>query len=444
MSRLPSSSSRLLKYGILPGLSLKRWFLLFLIGLGLIILALGVFLDLRPITWLIDALHWVANVLPAHLSGVVLLALGLGCLGLAFRRTHKQVTTAMGGKSIEALAETLYRQHKLSRGPKVVAIGGGTGLSTLLRGLKHFTNNITAVVTVGDDGGSSGILREEQGIIPPGDIRNCIVALADEEELMTSLFQYRFKLGMGLEGHSFGNLFITAMSHVTGDILSAIRASATVLNIRGRVLPSTLDNITLIAQLADGTVVRGESAIPESKQRVERVWCEPATPQVLPEVLEAIAQADLIVMGPGSLFTSVIPNLLIPDLADAVAQSPAPKAYIANMVTQPGETDNMSLADHIHSLQEHLQRSARVPVPQPVVHAVVANESLPEAVLNHYQAYGYQPLKLDTDHPILQQVTVIQRSLANNDVTDKTLRHDPKKVARALIEWYKRSMKKST
>jgi uncharacterized cofD-like protein len=439
---------------LLPGLSLKRWVLLFGVGLLCLSIGLAILLNLQPITWLIEFAHVFATLLPPYLSGTLLLIVGGALLMLSLRRANRNVASAMGGKSIEDLAETLYRQHKLNRGPKVVAIGGGTGLSTLLRGLKHFTANITAVVTVGDDGGSSGILREEQGMIPPGDIRNCIAALADEEELMTALFQYRFKLGTGLEGHSFGNLFITAMSHVTGDILSAIRASANVLNIRGRVLPSTLDNITLIARLADGSVVRGESAIPETKQQVERVWCEPMHPVALPEVITAIQQADLIVMGPGSLFTSVIPNLLIPELAQAVMNSAAPKVYIANMVTQPGETDNMTLGDHVACLQTHMNEAVQgvtehtdiqtttQTIIQPI-QGVIANESLPQSVLNHYQHYGYQPMVLDVEHPALANVSIMMRSLADTDTASKTLRHDSYKVAKALIQWWKRYLKHS-
>src|SRR5579872_1023918 len=244
-------------------------------------------------------------------------------------------------------------------GVRVVAIGGGTGLSMLLRGLKHFVarrrheserhpiSDLAAIVTVTDDGGSSGRLRREYRVLPPGDIRNCLVALSQDEALLGRLFQYRFHSGRGLRGHSFGNLFLTALSNITGDFTRALRVSSEVLAIRGRIFPSTNQLVTLEAVLEDGKILAGESRIGKSRVPIRRVKLSPRTVKPLPEVLEAIAAADLIVMGPGSLYTSVIPNLLVSGVAEAIQKSPATRVYIANVMTQPGETREYTLADHV-------------------------------------------------------------------------------------------------
>jgi uncharacterized cofD-like protein len=248
--------------------------------------------------------------------------------------------------------------------PKVVAIGGGTGLSTLLRGLKAHTPLITAIVTVADDGGSSGRLRRELGLLPPGDFRNCIAALADDEALITQLFQYRFGQGKGLDGHSFGNLFITALASVTGSFEQAILEASRVLAVQGRILPSTLEDVTLVADLiVEGTAaspsltrVKGESAIPKAGQPIERVFLRPEGARAYPEAVRALLDADLIVAGPGSLFTSVLPNLLVQDVRRAVEASPALKLYICNVATQPGETDRFDVGRHLGVLQRHVGR----------------------------------------------------------------------------------------
>jgi uncharacterized cofD-like protein len=248
--------------------------------------------------------------------------------------------------------------------PKVVAIGGGTGLSTLLRGLKAYTPHITAIVTVADDGGSSGRLRRELGVPPPGDLRNCIAALADDEALITQLFQYRFGQGSGLNGHSFGNLFITALVGVTGSFERALLEAARVLAVQGRILPSTLENVTLVADVKSGpeasearpglTRVRGESSISKAGQPIERVFLRPEGARAYPEAVRAILDADLIVAGPGSLFTSVLPNLLVQDVARAVAASAANKLYVCNVATQPGETDGFDVGAHVEALHRHV------------------------------------------------------------------------------------------
>jgi uncharacterized cofD-like protein len=242
-----------------------------------------------------------------------------------------------------------------------VAIGGGTGLSTLLRGLKAHTPHITAIVTVADDGGSSGRLRRELGVLPPGDLRNCIAALADDEALITQLFQYRFGQGSGLNGHSFGNLFITALAGVTGSFERALVEAARVLAVQGRILPATLENVTLVADVRNGngvapdlTRVQGESSISRAGRPIERVFLRPEGVRAFPEAVRAILDADLIVAGPGSLFTSVLPNLLVADIAQAVAASPALRLYVCNLATQPGETDDFDVGDHVAVLHRHV------------------------------------------------------------------------------------------
>lgn len=318
--------------------------------------------------------------------------------------------------------EPQQREHP--QGPKVAAIGGGTGLSVLLRGLKHHTDNIVAIVTVADDGGSSGKLRRELGVLPPGDFRSCIAALADDEALITQLFQYRFRSGQGLEGHSFGNLFITAMAGVTGAFEKALYESGRVLNIRGTILPSTLENVTLMAEVNEGVQTRkveGESAIPASKLPIERVYLEPDVPRPFPPALQALLSADLIVAGPGSLYTSIIPNLLVGEIAAAIRASSAPKVYICNVATQPGETDGYSLEDHVQAIETHANAGFNF---------VLANNNLSHPI----------PDSMSHLHAILPTPASDSRyALVAADVIDEQYpwRHDPFKLANELMNWYK-------
>jgi uncharacterized cofD-like protein len=415
---------------LLPGLSIKRWIGIAAMGFSFIFLGLALVLNLQPVTTAIEILRELARVFPSPVSGPVLLLLGLMLFYFGTRRAYITVKHALRneGKGSDLL-QALYRQNKLIHGPRIVAIGGGTGLSTLLRGLKHYTSNITAIVTVGDDGGSSGRLRQEHSIIPPGDIRNCIAALADEEQLITELFQYRFKTGSGLEGHSFGNLFLTAMCQITGDMFSAIKESSKVLNILGRVLPSTLDNVKLAAEMDDGTVVIGESLIPEAKGRIVRLRCIPECPKTLPEVIEAIQHAELIILGPGSLYTSVLPNLLIADIAQAISLSKAPKLYVANIMTQPGETDGYTVADHVQAILSHCNRPN-------IVNGVIVNNWLPEALLEKYQSYGYYPVELDRERCEALGVRVVEKLLVD-EAEQHAVRHNPTQLARSIIQWFK-------
>jgi uncharacterized cofD-like protein len=417
---------------LLPGLSLKRWLGIALSGFLLGSFGILLVLNFQPVTFLFSLLRELAKLFPAHISGPILLICGLGLFYMGTRRAYTTIKLALrsdsGGDS--DLLEALYRQNKLIHGPHIVVIGGGTGLSTLLRGLKHYTSNITAIVTVGDDGGSSGRLREEHQIIPPGDIRNCIAALADEEQLITSLFQYRFKTGSGLEGHSFGNLFLTAMCQITGDMFSAIKESSKVLNISGRVLPSTLDNIMLAADMEDGSVVIGESLIPEAKGKIARLRCIPESPQTLPEVIEAINRAELIILGPGSLYTSVLPNLLIHDITQAVSESRAAKLYIANIMTQPGETDGYTVGDHLQAIIDHCH------FPN-IVSGVIVNQWLPEPLLEKYRASGYSPVRLDRERCHDLGVHIVEQILVD-EREHQVVRHNPAALGRAIIQWFQR------
>jgi len=328
--------------------------------------------------------------------------------------------------------------------PRVVAVGGGSGLSALLRGLKRLTPHLTAIVTVADDGGSSGRLRADLGVLPPGDIRNCLVALADDESLLSALFSHRFKAGE-LAGHSFGNLFLAALTEVTGDFDRAIKESSKVLAIRGTVLPSTTSDVRLHALLSDGRHLVGESLIGRSPVSVQRVWLEPEGAVALPLALERIAQADIVVLGPGSLFTSVVPNLLAGGLIEALAAAEAPVVYVANVMTQPGETAAFSGPDHIRALIGHLGHG--------VLDAVLVNSTpVPSGLLERYSQEGAEPLRWpepsaaatsaqvdDVRNPPpdverIEGIPVIRRDLLH--VTDHA-RHDPDILAACLASMAK-------
>lgn len=416
---------------LLPGLHIKRWLGILITGLMCLVIGAALLLNLQPITFAIEVVKTIAPIFPSWASGSFLILGGVLLLMVGFHKTTNTVFHALGTDS--DLLEALYRRNKLEHGPQVVAIGGGTGLSTLLLGLKHYTNNITAIVTVADDGGSSGRLRQEFGIIPPGDIRNCIAALADEEQLITELFQYRFKTGHGLEGHSFGNLFLSVLCSITGNMVQAVKESSKVLNIRGRVLPASLDNLCLVAQLENGMEIRGESHIPEATSKIVRLRCEPEVPEPLPDVIQAIHDAELIILGPGSLYTSVLPNLLIPAVAEALNKSKAPKVYICNVMTQPGETDNFSVADHIQVLLDHCPEKH-------LVDAVLVNNWIPERLVDKYQEYNSFPVLIDRERLEEMNITIIERVLVEEG--QQTIRHNPKRLSRSVIHWFKKEYRR--
>ncbi|AKE66560.1 hypothetical protein NIES3806_29850 [Microcystis aeruginosa NIES-3806] len=430
--KTPKRVNRWFKW-LSPGLFVKRWLLISLTGVFLTSFGLAIWVKLTPVNRFLEfvsqALETIARLVPNSVSGPLAVLLGVFLLFWGQSRTVETITEALQPDASEELVDLLRTHRRLHRGPKIVAIGGGTGLSTLLRGLKQYSSNITAIVTVADDGGSSGRLRREMGILPPGDIRNCIAALADEEKLLTELFQYRFHAGDGLSGHSFGNLFISAMTEITGDLEQAIDASAKVLAIRGKVLPATLTDVSLWAKLADGRIIEGESKITEAMGQIRQIGCHPADPVALPAALAAIRDADYIIIGPGSLYTSIIPNLLVPAIRQALAQVTVPRVYVCNIMTQPGETDNYSVADHLRAIEG------------------VCEERIFDAVLAQRTAPSPQSLQLyaqEHSHPVFldrEEVgkmgyrIVLANVMAEDEVTGK-VSHDPQRLARVLWRWY--------
>jgi uncharacterized cofD-like protein len=417
-----------------PGMLVKRWILLLLIGLVTTSLAMAM------------ALAWVYRNydFPQSLTGVVhtvtlqfiphpyreglMVVAGLVFIAVGFLQLGRSLLAPFmdqrpGG---EGLADIIQAHRFGPTAPelKVVAIGGGTGLSTLLRGLKQHHITITAIVTVGDDGGSSGRLRTEFNMPPPGDIRNCIVALADVEPLMSDLFQYRFEQeGSALDGHSFGNLFITAMTQVSGSFEQAIVESSRVLAVRGNVVPSSLENITVCAEMADGGVIRGESRIVAERAEIQRIFLDPPHPAAYDPAIVAILSADLIVLGPGSLYTSVLPNLLVHGITHAIHCSTATKVYVCNVATQRGETDNFGVADHLQALHENVGGS--------IVDHVLVNSNLGPAaskIKPEWSVNAVDPKGVEDLHGM---VNVVLRDVVNPDFP---LRHDPEKLAAVLLE----------
>ncbi len=314
----------------------------------------------------------------------------------------------------------------LNKMPKLVVIGGGTGMPVLLRGIKKYNVDITAIVTVADDGGSSGKLRHDLHIPPPGDIRNCLAALSDVEPLVEEMFQHRFQTTAGdLSGHSLGNLILAAMTNITGDFASAVKELSRVLNVKGRVLPSTDQIVVLNAEMEDGTIISGESSIPKFGKKIQRVFLSPDNISPLPEAIEAILEADLIVIGPGSLYTSILPNLLVPGIGKAVQVAKAKKVYICNLMTQNGETNDYAASDHVKALYRHLDG--------PFIHKIVINnEEIPENVKLRYKGEEAVPVKMDKDKLLKLDLEIISRPIAT--VEDNMIRHNPEKVAAVLYQ----------
>jgi uncharacterized cofD-like protein len=408
---------------LLPGLGIKRWVLLAAVGIALLIDAI--------MRWVVaegGGIH-VNEILddivddyfqPAYLTWVLGIA-GALFTAIGVRMWLRSVVRIARGRRPEGLRATLAGM-RLQQGYKVVAIGGGTGLSTLLRGLKRRTTNLTAVVTVSDDGGSSGRLQKELGVLPPGDVRNCLVALADDEALVTDLFRFRFTEGEGLSGHSFGNLFLAAMSGITGNFDRAIKESSRVLNIVGRVLPATLGVVRLCAELDDGSIVEGETNISLARRPIKRVFFDPPGADPLDEVVAAIRDADAIVLGPGSLYTSILPNFLVSRIAHEVANAHAVKLYVCNVMTQPGETDGMTAADHVKALFD----GAGVRV----CDYVVVNDEAPSRLVAAYAQEGQVPVRPDVERIAALGVEPITAGVINET---QTVRHDPDRLASTVI-----------
>ncbi|MCF3581797.1 YvcK family protein [Planktothrix agardhii 1811] len=416
-----------------PGLFIKRWMAVSATGVLVASLGLAISTGMTPIYYILQLLKnllgWITTVVPNYISGPLMIALGVVLVLWSQTRSLNSISEAFYPAGDEQLVDRLLSHRRLLRGPKIVGLGGGTGLSTLLRGLKEYSANITAIVTVADDGGSSGRLRREMGVLPPGDIRNCIAALADEERLLTELFQYRFTAGDGLTGHSFGNLFLTAMSEIEGDLEQAIAASSKVLAIRGQVLPATLTDVNLWAKLADGRRIHGESSITEAKGKILTIGCIPPNPPALPKAVQAILEADLIIIGPGSLYTSVIPNLLVPEIAAAIASRNVPRIYICNIMTQPGETNGYTVSDHIKAIDKACGYQ--------LFDAVLTQGTVPPAnALIRYAQEDSHPVILDRDMVKQLGRRIVMSNIMDVDPDTGYLRHDPYRLAQVLLRWF--------
>ena len=428
-----------------PGLVVKRWVLTS--GLGLLMALVGgaVWADLKPIYWILETLSWLlgtlTTVLPREFTGPILLVVGVALVLWGQSRSFGSIQQALAPDKDTVLIDALQAQSRLNRGPNIVAIGGGTGLSTLLSGLKRYSSHITAVVTVADDGGSSGVLRRELGVLPPGDIRNCLAALSTEEPLLTRLFQYRFSAGGGLEGHSFGNLFLSALTAITGNLETAITASSRVLAVQWQVVPATNVDVRLWAELENGQRIEGESNIGHAPSPIVRLGCVPSRPPALPRALEAIANADLIVLGPGSLYTSLLPNLLVPELVSAIQRSRAPRLYICNLMTQPGETDGLDVRGHLRAIEAQL---ASLGLSQRLFSAVLAQDDLANsALIKFYQARGAEPVLCDAKGLKKDGYDVTQAPLQGARPTS-TLRHDSRSLALAVMRFYRKHKRESS
>jgi uncharacterized cofD-like protein len=407
----------------MPGLGVKRWLIVAVLGAVLFVNGASRWLtDEGAHVGINELVDWMVGDFfpPADLS-YVFLVVGLILVALGIWRWLNSIVTAVRPYGTDRMIDALI-DTRLKRGYKIVTIGGGTGLATLLRGLKKHTSNLSAVVTVSDDGGSSGRLQKELGVLPPGDIRNCLVALADDEALVTDLFRYRFTEGEGLTGHSFGNLFLAAMTGVTGNFDDAIKVSSRVLNIKGRVLPATLAVAQLCARLTDGSLIEGESNISKSTAAIDHVFLDPPHAEPLQEVIAAIRDADAIVLGPGSLYTSIMPNLLVQRVASEIEAANAVKIYVCNVMTQPGETVDYTASKHVEALIANAK--ARV------CDIVIVNDEMPRKLLDVYAEERQMPVVVDK--PRLDRIGMQTVRAAVISET-QTVRHDPEKLAAVVI-----------
>lgn len=416
-----------------PGLGVKRWFLVIIFAFVLISLGITPLFGFDLSVYVANNLLNMLNNIFGNQAGIILKLTAFIMIMSGFVLTYYSLLKIRSEFNTHItpngeILDLLYEKRRSNKGPEIVAFGGGTGLSNLLRGLKKQSDNLTAVVTVADDGGSSGRLRDEMGILPPGDIRNCLVALADREPLMEKLFQHRFESEGGLEGHSFGNLYIAAMTEVLGDFEEAIRASSKVLAIRGKVLPATNEDIKLGAVYHDQEERMGESAIPVYDKEINKVFLYPENASTTPEVRASIQKADVIVIGPGSLYTSILPNLLVKGIAPQIKKSDALKIYICNVMTQPGETDNYTAADHAEAIINHCGKGV-------FDYIIVNNQQGTEELRKKYEAEGAYPVKIDHQRLNKLGVKVIEADLLKKE---SYLRHDPDALAELIYELNKK------
>lgn len=394
-----------------PGIGIKRWIVMTIFGVVLIVVS--------------SAYLRSEEYASLEILDTIILISGILVLTLSIKRIIRSFIAALvpSSKGTE-LIDILYHSKQLDRGPKIVALGGGTGLSMLLSGLKEYSSNITAIVTVADDGGSSGRLRQQFDILPPGDIRNCLVALADAPALMRDLFQFRFDSNSSeLAGHSFGNLFITAMTRLTGDFEKAIKETSKVLALKGQVIPSTLNNVVLVAEHKNGSITEGENKIPKTHLPINRVRLKPLQPVATPEAIKAIEEAQIIVLGPGSLYTSIIPNLLIKEITETIVASEAIKVYVCNLMSQPGETDGFRASDHIKALVAHSH-------PRAIDYVILNTGEVPNSMLKRYAGENSYRVTNDTKNIENMGYRVIE---ADFILSDDVIRHDSAKLAKMIL-----------
>lgn len=422
----------LLKW-LYPGMKFKRWLCLFALGALFTGLGLAIVFNYKYIDNIEEFLFYAVYTWTGSYSyaitaivGTLVIILGITIMLLATRMVIRSLITVLVPDKSGRLVDMIYEHRRLDKGPNITVVGGGTGLSVLLRGMKEATRNVTAIVTVADDGGSSGRLREEFNIVPPGDLRNCLVALADTEPMMEKLFQYRFRGNSDLAGHSFGNLFITAMTEVTGDIEQALKESSKVLAVKGKVFPATTAKVRLSATMEDGSIVEGESQIPLVHKKIQRVHIFPHHVAPVPSTLKAIREAEVIVFGPGSLYTSIIPNLLVDNIAEEIRNSKAIKIYICNVMTQPGETDNYTASMHVKALIEHGGNGI-------VDYVLVNNKVISPEMQDYYAKEGQYPVLVD--EPAIEALGI---KYFKADIIDDSemIHHDSIKLAQNVMKIY--------
>jgi len=412
------STTNLLRW-LTPGLEIKRWLLLLMFAE--LVLVLGFAYGLKALYSSLELpgqfYYITLQFLPYPVRALIFATLGIGLLVFSYLKlTQSVLGPFLPGNSSSSMVEVIHAFRLKSRGPRIVAIGGGTGLSSLLRGLKAYTSNLSAIVTVADDGGSSGRLRDEYRILPPGDFRQCLIALADAEPLMKQLFDHRFKEG-SLDGHSFGNLFIMAMADVTGNFERALRESGKVLAVKGTIIPSTLQDVTLVASI-NGHTVEGESKIPKQNAPISQVFLKPDGALLNPEALQAIMSAELVVIGPGSLYTSILPNLLVEGMVEAIKASPALKVYICNLASQEGETEGYDVDDYLRVLHEHVGAN--------IFDFVLVNSNNSHLPTGGQSQVIFRP-EDSTRHP---EVRFIGADVVNVRIPSH---HDPDKLARSIM-----------